>query len=65
MSCIHMRELEATYRNYAERRVLASHPTVERRVSWGKHRLGQARMAYIMRKHLQNCSECRRTFVEE
>jgi hypothetical protein len=56
-----MKELEAGYSRYAERRFESIMPKFERRkVSPGRHRLGQARMAYLMRVHLQNCIECRR-----
>jgi len=65
MSCIHLKELEATYSKYVERRVLTSRPTVERRASCGTHRFGQARMAFIIRKHLQTCIECRKAVAHD
>jgi hypothetical protein len=61
MPCMEMKELEASCNRYAERRQESILPKFERRkVSPGRHRLGQAQLAYLMRVHLQNCVECRR-----
>jgi hypothetical protein len=54
-----MRELEASCSRYAERRRETIPLSLERRKEFpGKHRFGQAQMAYIMQMHLQNCSQC-------
>jgi hypothetical protein len=60
MSCSEMKELEAGFTIYAERRQVVSLPRSERRmVSIGRDRAGHARMAYVMQMHRQNCHECR------
>jgi hypothetical protein len=58
--CIEMKELEFTSRRYAERRRITVTPKCERR---GRHsgrqlRAGQARAAYLMQAHRQNCVVC-------
>jgi hypothetical protein len=52
-----MKELEAAYNNFPERRSLAIAPRSERR----KMPAGWLRMraAYVMRVHRQNCAVCR------
>jgi hypothetical protein len=56
-----MKELEVSCARYDERRLTSMRPSSERRKgAFGKRRVGQAEMAYIMRVHLQTCDECRR-----
>ncbi len=59
--CTEMKELEFTSRRYAERRRIAVTPKCERRGrhSGGQLRAGQARAAYLMQAHRQNCAVCR------
>ncbi len=60
MPCTEMKELETGYSRYAERRNVALPPTSERRkVSTGRFRADQARAAYVMQVHRQNCTVCR------
>jgi hypothetical protein len=57
MPCMELKELEATYGAYAERRRVALPPIVERRTmlkGWLR-----TRAAYIMQVHRRSCAVCR------
>jgi hypothetical protein len=59
MPCLEMRELEAVCRRYGERRLEAIPPSSERRnAPFGRDRAGQARIAYLIQLHRQNCAAC-------
>ncbi len=60
MPCIEMKELEASFTRYSDRRRTSIPRTFERRkvfAAW--FRLGQARAAYIMQAHQRGCIACR------
>jgi len=57
MPCVELKELEATCGAYAERRLVAVPPIVERRKmpnGWLR-----ARAAYVIQVHRRNCGVCR------
>jgi hypothetical protein len=57
MPCTEMRELEAAYNSFAERRHVAVKPTSNRRkmpTGWQR-----TRAAYVMQIHRQTCAICR------
>jgi hypothetical protein len=58
MSCLEMKELQLRYEKYKERRSKSEAPTTERRSLPAGHRAIQARIAYLMLAHRQNCSLC-------
>ena len=61
MPCTEMKELEANYSRFADRRHAAIPTKSERRkVSAGRLRADQARAAFVMLLHRQTCLVCRR-----
>jgi hypothetical protein len=58
MCCTEMKELEIRCDRYAERRAKMVTPTTERRAVPTGHRAVQARIAYLMLAHRQNCTLC-------
>jgi hypothetical protein len=66
MSCIEMKELEASSERFAERRLVFVPTEFERRSgSVLVRRAGHARLAYLMQMHRQNCHICRRNRLLE
>jgi predicted phage-related endonuclease len=60
MPCAEMKELQATRDRYAERRKIVVAPKVERRRGFDvRRRATQARNAYLMLVHQNNCAVCR------
>jgi len=60
MACPEMKELEASYAGFSDRRQVTSRPLHERRkASTGGPRAGLARLAYLMQMHRLNCPKCR------
>ena len=57
MPCSEMKELEAAYNSFPERRSLAIAPRSERRKMPGGWL--RVRAAYVMRVHRPNCAVCR------
>jgi hypothetical protein len=58
MCCTEMKELQIRCDRYAERRGKMVTPATERRVVPTGHRNVQARIAYLMIAHRQNCTLC-------
>jgi hypothetical protein len=59
MPCLQMKELEAVCSRYEERRRRVIPPSAERRNAPSERdRTGQARIAYIILLHRQNCAAC-------
>jgi hypothetical protein len=58
MCCTEMKELQIRRDKYAERRGKMVTPTTERRAVATGHRAVQARIAYLMLAHRQNCALC-------
>lgn len=61
MPCPEMKELEALGKRFADRRLVSVPTELERR--FGPvlgDRAAQARLAYLIQMHRQNCSSCRR-----
>lgn len=59
MPCLELKELEEIYIRYEERRRVAIPPSSERRSTLiGRYRSSQARIAYLIRLHRQNCAAC-------
>jgi hypothetical protein len=60
MPCAELKELEASCHRYAECRHRVSQQATERRNQLtDARRVGQFRMAYMIRVHRQNCDVCR------
>jgi hypothetical protein len=60
MPCIEMKELEASFSRYAERRQKVVASPVERRKGFDlRCRATQARNAYLILVHRHNCAVCR------
>jgi hypothetical protein len=60
MPCVEMKELETNYSRYVERRNVTIPSASERRkVFTGRRQADEARAAYIMEAHRQNCTACR------
>jgi hypothetical protein len=60
MPCAEMKELQATCDRCAERRKTVVAPKVERRKGFDlRYRANQARNAYLMLVHQNNCAVCR------
>jgi len=60
MPCTEMKELQASYDKYAERRHMAIRSEQERRKALlGSRRLGEFRVAYLIQIHRRNCDMCR------
>jgi hypothetical protein len=61
MPCPEMKELEAFSKRFADRRLVSVPTELERRFgSVLGYRAAQARLAYLIQMHRQNCSICRR-----
>ncbi len=61
MLCPEMKELETFGKGFAERRLVSVPREFERRFgSVLRYRAAQARLAYLIQMHRQNCSICRR-----
>jgi hypothetical protein len=61
MPCPEMKELEAFSKRFADRRFVSVPTELERRFgSVLGYRAAQARLAYLIQMHRQNCSICRR-----
>jgi hypothetical protein len=60
MPCTELKELEAVWSSYAERRFATVSIDSERRKGSARGYMpGQARIAYLMQAHRQNCTKCR------
>jgi hypothetical protein len=58
MRCMEMKELQIRCDKFAERRGKMVTPATERRAVPIGHRAVQARIAYLMLAHRQNCAFC-------
>jgi hypothetical protein len=59
MACDEIRELEAGYESFAERRQTLNAPVVEKRIgpNLGR-RIAYSRRAFLVQTHSQTCAKC-------